>query len=40
MTAPMLPPDGWPLEARLYSPASNKTRAPRQLTAARNHMPA
>jgi hypothetical protein len=23
----MLSPDGWWLEARLYSPASNKTRA-------------
>ena len=34
----MLPPDGWRLEARLYSPESNKTRAPRlKLTAARNH---
>ena len=34
----MLPPDGWGLEAGLYSPASNKTRAPRlKLTAARNH---
>ncbi|SPE18119.1 hypothetical protein SBA5_1350004 [Candidatus Sulfotelmatomonas gaucii] len=25
MIAPMLPPDGWRLEAKLYSPASNKT---------------
>ncbi len=24
----MLPPDGWRLGAGLYSPASNKTRAP------------
>jgi hypothetical protein len=28
--APMLPPDGWRLEAELYSPASNKTSSPPQ----------
>ena len=26
----MLPPDGWRLEAELYSPASNKTSSPPQ----------